>query len=427
MSFRLKPLNPVKRYNPARAFNGYTLFAPMSTPDAFLIDMEGRIVHHWSTPFPPAQHGRLLENGRLLWPQKAKPPVIAVGGTGSEIIEMDWDGNVVWSHEDPVINHDFRRLANGNTIYNVYVPVPDKVAKKLVGGVAKSEASDGHIYSSALREIDKAGKVVWEWNHWEHLDPTDGRHCPLCPRSIWGYTNGLDVLPNGNILITLRFENDLAIIDKKSGKIVWRWGQEYELGHPHCPTYLENGNVLVFDNGTHRRSVNRGAHELAHSRVVEVNPGTNKVEWEFREPNGFEFYSSICGGAQRLPNGNTLVCESTRGRFFEVTPDKEIVWEYVMPYEVPRGDYWGWTLSTCVFQAHRYGPDYPGLKGRDLTPGRFEFKIGSTAAGADDHDHAAPAAPAAAKKSAGRKGKTEKAGKKELTQKALDRLERLGY
>ena len=405
MAYRLNRTNGLVRHNPAKAFKGYTLFAPMSTNDAFLVDMEGNIVHHWTTPFPPAQHGRLLDNGNLLWPQKAKAPTIAVGGTGSEIVELDWSGEVVWRHEDPVINHDFRRLPNGNTIYNIYVEVPADVAKTLVGGVAGSEA-EGKIFSSALREIDKDGEVVWEWNHWEHLDPTDGRHCPLCPRSIWGYTNGIDVLPSGDVLITLRFENDLAIVDRKTGEIKWRWGNEHELGHPHCPTYLKNGNVLVFDNGTHRRSVNRGAHELAHSRVVEVDPRTNEVVWEFREPNGFKFYSSICGGAQRLANGNTLVCESTHGRFFEVTPGKEIVWEYVIPMEVPRGDYWGWTLSTCVFQAHRYAADHPGLAGKDLSPGRYSWEL---AGGAPSAEGAKPAEKPA------------------LTQKALDRLERLGY
>lgn len=400
MAFIRKLTQDVTRYNPEKAFNGYTLFAPMSTPDAFLIDMEGRICHHWRTPFPPAQHGRLLPNGNLMWPQKAKQPVIPVGGTGSEIVELDWYGNVVWKHEDPVINHDYKRLENGNTIYNAYVEVPEEIASKLVGGVPNSEA-EGKIFSSCLREVNPKGETVWEWRHYEHLDPTKGDHCPLCPRSIWGYTNGLDVLPDGNILITLRFENDVAIVDKKSGDIIWRWGQEYELGHPHCPSYLANGNVLVFDNGTHRRSVNRGAHELAHSRVIEVNPKTNEVVWEFREPNGFKFYSSICGGAQRLPNGNTLVCESTHGRFFEVTPEKEIVWEYTIPFEVPRGDYWGWTLSTCVFQCHRYAPDYPGLAGKDLNPGQYDWVLKGDEKLSED--------------------------KMKAQQSALNRLEKLGY
>jgi len=50
--------------------------------------------------------------------------------------------------------------------------------------------------------------------------------------------------------------------------------------------------------------------------------------WSYTAPN---FYSFNISGAQRLPNGNTLITEGTQGRVFEVTPDKAIVWEYVAP------------------------------------------------------------------------------------------------
>ncbi len=374
MAYRRKGVRDIITYNPAKACQGYTLFAPMSSNDAWLIDMEGRLVHHWTTPFPPAQHGRLLPNGHLLWPQKAKEPVIPVGGTGSEIVELDWDGKIVWRHEEPTINHDVQRLDNGNTLFNVYVEVPKELAARIQGGVPNSEAQ-GRIYSSALKEIDAHGKTVWEWRMYEHLDPIEDAQCPLCPRSIWGYINSLCVMRNGNILCTFRFENQVAIIEKKTGKILWRSRRDLELGHPHCVTELDNGNILLFDNGTHRRSIHRGAHELAYSRVIELNPKTDRVEWMYKDPNVFNFYSSICGGCQRLPNGNTLICESTKGRFFEVTPDCEIVWEYQNPFLIDRPEYWGWTLSSCVFQCHRYPPDYPGLKGKTLDPFRYEWTV----------------------------------------------------
>ncbi len=374
MAYRRRLSQDLKVYDPAQAFDGYTLFAPMSTNDAWLINMQGEIVHHWTTPFPPAQHGRLLPSGNLLWPEKGKEPKIPVGGVGSEIVELDWEGDVVWKHEDDTINHDFCRLDNGNTIYNAYVEVPKGIASRIEGGVPGSEA-EGKIFGSVLREIDKDGKLIWEWKMYEHLDPVKDAQCPLCPRSIWGYINSIWVMEDGNVLCTFRFQNEIAIIDKKTGEMRWRWGSEQELGHPHSVTELENGNVLVFDNGLHRRSPNRGAHELSHSRVLEVNPETEEIVWSYRDPNGFNFYSSICGGAQRLPNGNTMICESTKGRLFEVTPECEIVWEYQNPFLVERSDYWGWTLSTCVFQAHRYPPDYEGLKGKDLSPGKYDWSL----------------------------------------------------
>ncbi len=386
----------VVKYDPSKAYNGYTLFAPMSSNDAWLIDMEGNVVHHWTTPFPPAQHGKLLPNGNLLWPQKGKEPKIPVGGVGSEIVELDWDGNVVWSHEDDTINHDFVRLENGNTLYNSYVRVPDDIAARVKGGVPGSEA-EGQIWSSCLREVTPSGEIVWEWKMYEHLDPEKDAQCPLCPRSIWGYINSVTVDRNGDIFCTFRFQNQIAKIDKATGEVVWRWGREYYIGHPHCVSVLDNGNVLFFDNGLHRFSPERGAHELSYSRVIEVNPSTGEVVWEYHDPDVFRFYSSICGGAQRLPNGNTLVCESTKGRFFEVTPDKEIVWEYHSPFRVRRSDYWGWTYSSCVFQAHRYGPDYPGLQGKDLAPDKYMWVI------------------------------KEDESRSVAKQAAFDRLERLGY
>lgn len=357
-------------YDKSKAFNGYTLFAPMSTNDAWLIDMNGNIVHHWQTPYPPAQHGRLLPNGHLLWPQKAKAPKIPVGGVGSEILELDWNGKTVWKHEDDTVNHDIRRLSNGNTMYNAYVRVPDSIATKIQGGVPETEA-EGQIWSSCLREVDVNGKIVWEWKMYEHLDPVKDAQCPLCPRSIWGYINSFDVMRDGNIVCTFRFDNAIGIIEKKTGNVLWRWGSNADVGHPHCVSEIENGNFLFFDNGLHRKSIYRGAHELSYSRLLEVNPRTEKIVWEYHDPNVFNFYSSICGGVQRLPNGNTLACESTKGRFFEVTPDKEIVWEYHNPFRVHRSDYWGWTISSCVFQAHRYPTDYPAFHGKELSPDKY--------------------------------------------------------
>lgn len=397
MAYKLRLTNGLQKHDPSKAFQGYTLFAPFSSNDAWLIDMEGRIVHHWTTPYTPAQHGKLLPNGNLLWPQKGVEPNIPVGGVGSEIVELDWDGKVVWSHKDDVINHDFVRMENGNTIYNRYIPIPDNMISKIKGGVPNSEA-EGKIWGSALREVGPDGKIIWEWNMYEHLDPEKDSQCPLCPRSIWGYINSVFVMKDGNILCTFRFQNQAAIIEKSTGKVLWRWGDKHEVGHPHCVSELDNGNILLFDNGLHRCSPNRGAHELSHSRVIEVDPKTDKIVWMYRAPNGFDFYSSICGGAQRLPNGNTLICESTKGRFFEVTPDCGIVWEYLNPFLIDRSDYWGWLQSTCVFQAHRYALDYPGLKGKNLDPEQWKWGL-------------------------------EKAdvSNKDDKQKTLDRLEKLGY
>lgn len=374
MSYIRKLTEDVKSYDSSRAYHGYTLFALQYDNNAWLVDMKGRIVHRWLMKHEPACHGKLLPNGNLLWQGRSPEAISDFSGDGTELVEVDWNGNEVWRYDGLYLNHDFVRLKNGNTMLNRYVEVPDSIAAKVKGGIPGTERK-GKIWSCVFQEITEEGKVVWEWKHYLNLDPETDIICPLCPRAIWGYTNSLDVFPNGNVLCTFRLLNTVAIIDKKSGEIVWRYGREHSVGHPHSCSVLDNGNILFFDNGTHRVGKELGVTEVTGSRIIEVNPETNKIEWEYRDPNAFNFATPICGSAERLPNRNTFICESVRGRFFEVTPDKEIVWEYFSPFMVERPPYWGWTLSALVFQAHRYGSDYKGLKGRTLDPNRFEWVI----------------------------------------------------
>ena len=189
----------------------------------------------------------------------------------------------------------------------------------------------------------------------------------------------MDVFPNGDILFTLRFLNTVCILDRKSGDIKWRWGPEHAIGHPHDCTILDNGNILLFDNGFHRRPAGRddaGLSEQEYSRVLEVNIESGKIVWEYIDKLGV-FYTTFCGGTQRLPNGNTLICESMKGRFFEVTPDKEIVWEYANPFLTLHPPAWnqGWVETNETFRCLRYGPDFEGFKGRELDPARFELVV----------------------------------------------------
>ncbi|MFQ6031114.1 MAG: hypothetical protein ACE5Q6_26930, partial [Dehalococcoidia bacterium] len=153
-----------------------------------------------------------------------------------------------------------------------------------------------------------------------------------------------------------------------------------EISHQHHPTYLDNGRVLLFDNGAHRRGVN-------HSRVLEMEPETNEIAWEYHGDPIISFYSYNISGAERQPNGNTLICEGAPGRIFEVTPQGQIVWEYINPNFVPRVA--GVVRNTeagvatqvqssaeaelvnMTFRAHRYAADHPALQDKDLDPARY--------------------------------------------------------
>jgi hypothetical protein len=121
----------------------------------------------------------------------------------------------------------------------------------------------------------------------------------------------------GNVMLCLRNASLLLILDRDTRRVVWHWGPGV-LDYPHMPTLLENGHLLVFDNGVHRD----------HSRVLEVDPVNGEIIWQYRS---VDFYSQWRGSNQRLPNGNTLICESETGRVFEVDPLGEIAWEFYNP------------------------------------------------------------------------------------------------
>ena len=356
-------------YDSGKAYNGYTLFGTNGSKDIWLIDMQGQIVHRWQRPNFPGTHAKLLPNGNLLVGVRIpNGPMVDLHGAGGELLELDWDSNVVWKYEDLYINsHDWVRMKNGNTLIAHWIPILDDIAVKVKGGIPGSER-DGIIWDDCLQEITPDGKVEWEWIAYEHLDLDKDIMCPVCPRITWSYVNSLVTLPDGNILTSLRQINTIAIIDRDTGEFKWRWGTG-ELGHQHNPTLLNNGDILVFDNGTHRQSFDA---DMVYSRVLEVNPKTNKIEWEYRDENELRFYSPICSSAQRLPNGNILICEATKGRIFEVTPKKEIAWEFFNPfYGYYRPGMLG--LTNITYRAYRYGADYEGLQGKTLDPDRFEW------------------------------------------------------
>jgi len=369
-----RKLHSVTFNNPDKTYKGYTLFAPfMMQSRIYLIDMEGRFVNYWQLPGRPGDIvDELLPNGNVLCPvrvSRENGPKFP-GFCACHLLELDWDGHVVWEYRDGFQHHRVRRLKNGNTMILRVVPVPQEIADKVQGGQPDTE-DGGIMWTDSFREVTPEGKIAWEWLAYEHLDPKIDVICPLEHRSEWTHANTIEELDNGDILTCFRYTDTVVIIDKKTGEIKWRWGSG-EVYHPHNPTMLDNGNILLFDNGVHRKD-----SYLDYSRSVEVDPKTNKIEWEYKGDPPTEFYSSVCCSCQRLPNGNTLICEATKGRIFEVTYDKELVWEYVCPFYASATSMLYGTLAlgrnNWVHCAHRYDPDFKGFEGKNLDPGKFKL------------------------------------------------------
>lgn len=187
----------------------------------------------------------------------------------------------------------------------------------------------------------------------------------------------------------------------KGGDLLYRWGNPFayrrgiesdqQLFSQHDVRWIPEGypgagNLLIFNNGRGR------AEDMEYSSVVEITPpikpdgsyfldsdrafGPSAPTWEYIAPNKEDFHSSFISGAERQPNGNTLICEGASGTFFEVTADKEMVWRYVNPVavaerpnDVDEEDEEEDEPKNIVFRVNRYTADHPGLRDKDLTPG----------------------------------------------------------
>lgn len=348
----------VTYYDSGRAYLGYTLVSPAGGDAAYLVDMVGTVVHMWRY-----QRGigecHLLPDGHLLL-RSARS--IAPGGfpgapSSDHLLELDWNGDTVWEHRDPNIRR-YSRLSNGNTLLLLGEQISVDQTKQVQGGFS-SATDPERMLGDLVVEVTSDGSVVYEWHSVDWLNPAEDIICPLENRAAWGGANDLTALDDDKFLISFRILDTVALVDRTNGTFAWKWGQG-QISHQHNPTRLPNGHVLLLDNGAHRRG-------LSYSRVIEVDPETDDVVWEYHGDPLSSFFTHFTGGAERLPNGNTLTCEGYEGRLFEVTPGGEVVWEYVSPFfhQDPQG------YANRVFRTHRYGPDYPGLIGQDLDPERY--------------------------------------------------------
>jgi hypothetical protein len=124
----------------------------------------------------------------------------------------------------------------------------------------------------------------------------------------------------GNVLLSFRQLDLVAVLDMERRRVIWSWGPGVLEGQ-HQPSVLDNGHLLIFDNGTRSR----------RSRVIELDPRTKKIVWSYVGRPPGSFYSQIRGGAQGLPNGNVLITDSESGRALEVTREGQVVWGFFNP------------------------------------------------------------------------------------------------
>lgn len=202
-------------------------------------------------------------------------------GNGSEIIEVNMAGQIVWRYADGLrFAHSAKRLSNGNTL------ITDTTNNRIL-------------------EVTREHKIVFNTDDW---GSGTGK---LSDSSHLHYPNDAHLLEDDTLLITDR-NNDRCLIVDRHGKVIW----EYKgARHPHNADMLPNGNILLADSDS--------------NAVLEVNR-QGKLVWSYSGDKNNTL--SWPRDADRLPNGNTLIGDSKHSRVLEVTPDGKIVWVFEVPY-----------------------------------------------------------------------------------------------
>ena len=306
----------VTKFDQHQAWSGYNVYTN-DVNTAFLMDMSGKIIHKWRfQKNKKCEYAYLLPNGDMLG--------VCMG---QGVWKVDTDSNVIWRTRY-FVHHDIEPLPDGT-----FWTTRREKNRPYMGRL---------VVFDALQRLSADGQLLDKWYTYDHLDELKRWHKPLDldkpateqsqKKYDYYHLNTVKLIPEnphgardkrfqpGNLLICLRNVNLVAILEKDTMRVVWGYGTN-ELDWPHMPVMLSNGNILIFDNGIHRK----------YSRVIEINPLTKKIIWSYGGENNRNFFSALQGSAQRLPNGNTLICESDKGHVFEVTPAGDVVWEFWNP------------------------------------------------------------------------------------------------
>jgi hypothetical protein len=323
----------VTKYNADKTFDGINILASVGTSKVSLIDMQGQALHKWAASGTGEKWSDNVEfrpNGDLLLIDDSK-----------RLIRLDWNSNVKWVNTDFRYHHEITPAENGDLyvlgmkdkmifiaglplpILNDYIVVvsPDGKTKSSISllralrsGFGFDTVCAAYRWIITPKHFRKVLKRRYVGAHGTSLDVFHNNTITIMERTIEG------VCQKNALLICVRDMDLIGAFDVVTADLVWSWGPG-QLDRPHHPTLLENDNILIFDNGKIR----------GYSRIIELDPKAKTIAWEYKATPPEAFFSEDRSSAQRLPNGNTLITESRKGRVFEITSDGEIVWEFYNP------------------------------------------------------------------------------------------------
>jgi hypothetical protein len=341
--------NGITSNDPAHTWTGINLYTSGHEPGAILMDMDGRELHRWKfeyrDAFPDSIWG---DHPNTEWWRRAylypNGDILAIV-EGFALLKLDKDSKLLWA--SPVsAHHDLDVRPNGDIyvltreasiiprvnpddpVLEDFVTVlgPDGSEKRKVSLL---EAFENSKFANLYRSQNRSRGDLFHTNSLEVLDDRLGDRMPAFRAE--------------RILTSMNNLSVIAVVDLEQTRVEWavKGGSRGQ----HDPKILEDGNLLLFDN----RST------PGVSKVLEFDLTKGRPVWQYRGTKEQPFFSKFLGTAQRLPNGNTLITESESGRAFEVTPNKQIVWEFFNPHRAGEDD----RFIATIFELLRLPPNFP--------------------------------------------------------------------
>lgn len=349
----------VSRYDPERSAPGYNLISNRDLTSAQLFDAEGREIRRWDDL--GANHwsnAELLADGSLLVTGSEE-----ADAEGSNfLLRMGWDGRVIWrapinAHHDAeqipdgriaALTFDFRDIPQISEEYPVkdhHIAWIDPDSGELLdAGFSIYDALATNPGEFAFQPVKAKIREGESFIDLLHTNSLEFMHQPqLAARH--------PIYAADNVLISIRAQDTVAILDSRERKLLWAWGQG-EISGQHDARVLENGNILIFDNGVAQK----------RSRIVELDPLSKTIVWEYSAARPADFFSLRKGSSQRLPGGNTLIANSDSGDAFEITPEGEVVWHFLNPNADAQG------ARATIVRIHRYPTEFIDKLMRDGGP-----------------------------------------------------------
>jgi hypothetical protein len=227
--------------------------------------------------------------------------------------------------------HEFLIRPNGNYVVLAYEPVVRDLTE-----FGRSSAES--IFDGIWQELSPKREVLFEWNTWDHMAFDESVYFAMDKRD-YSHMNSAFIDDDGNWIVSSRGQAQVLKFDGATGEVIWRLGgvdndftfvnDPYPgLCGQHTASMLENGHLLLFDNGQHCYPTMPQRGEL--TRIVEYELDdvamTAKLVWSYSRDDA---YTVSQGSAQRLANGNTWIGWGIGTELLatEVTRDGEVVFE----------------------------------------------------------------------------------------------------